>query len=462
MTKQFYYLANCLLGLIVICGVSQSILIIRHPLIVSSDEFVTWFIIVVVISLTKAVLLIRYYNYKRFLAAFTLATISALVYAVFGFVIFKILEDHELVAYYQPLQIINVIVALLYGISLLVSVARKRFWLKLAGIYTLLIGVPTLIILIYVHQTNEQMPLYKLAQWLMIAGDLTPMLFILNFIAELKSQEDIKVSQESTDGLVALLGVPLVFIVLLAGVGLNSALYWGQQNFEVAKKFYNISEGRYYTNGKGDTLFYRLLKPLNYDPHKKYPLVIGLPYGGQPPTDKIRQIEGAAISEFLSDDKNRKKYPAFIFVPNCPAGSGWGGIPNYPSVDTLAYKAIESLDSVFSIDPKRRYIGGVSRGGYGTWHFICMRPDLFAAAIPICGGEDPKCASQIVDVAVWAFHGTKDKNVPVSGSPNMIRGMQQAGAHPKYTEYSNQGHNIWNSTCNTPGLWDWLFAQKKR
>ena len=240
-----------------------------------------------------------------------------------------------------------------------------------------------------------------------------------------------------------------------------SQAYWGKRNFENTKALARLFEARTYVNSKGDKLRYRLLKPLNYDPKKRYPLVVSLPYGGQPGTDTIRQLEGAAAAEILSADSNRKKYPAFILVPNCPAGSGWGGIPKYPSVDTLVYKAITALDTAFSIDAKRRYVTGISRGGYGSWHFICTRPDLFAAAIPVCGGDDPKLASKIINVSVWAFHGAKDHNVPVIGSRGMIEGMKKAGQNPKYTEYPNEGHNIWYQVSITPGLWDWLFAQKK-
>ncbi|MBA4055232.1 MAG: peptidase, partial [Marivirga sp.] len=110
---------------------------------------------------------------------------------------------------------------------------------------------------------------------------------------------------------------------------------------------------------------------------------------------------------------------------------------------------------------KRRYVTGISRGGYGSWHFICTRPDMFAAAIPVCGGGDPSRASNIVDVSVWAFHGAKDKNVPVDGSRHMIEAIKKAGGSPQYTEYENEAHNIWHRVSETPGLWDWLFEQQR-
>jgi predicted peptidase len=77
---------------------------------------------------------------------------------------------------------------------------------------------------------------------------------------------------------------------------------------------------------------------------------------------------------------------------------------------------------------------------------------MFAAAILICGGEDPKLASKIVNVFVWAFHGAKDQNVSVSGSRGMIEAMKKAGLKPKYTEYPNEGHNIGYQVSIMPGF----------
>ena len=125
------------------------------------------------------------------------------------------------------------------------------------------------------------------------------------------------------------------------------------------------------------------------------------------------------------------------------------------------YATINALTDP-GIDAKRRYVTGISRGGYGAWQFICTRPDMFAAAIPVSAGGDPKLASKAVDVAIWAFHGVKDRNVPVSGSRDMIAAIKKAGGHPKYTEYPDEGHNIWDQVSKTPGLWDWLFAQKRK
>ena len=46
------------------------------------------------------------------------------------------------------------------------------------------------------------------------------------------------------------------------------------------------------------------------------------------------------------------------------------------------------------IDKQRIYIAGLSRGGQGTWDAIMRRPELFAAALPMCGAGSSKTAEK--------------------------------------------------------------------
>jgi hypothetical protein len=43
----------------------------------------------------------------------------------------------------------------------------------------------------------------------------------------------------------------------------------------------------------------------------------------------------------------------------------------------------------------------------------------------------------------------------------MVSAIEDAGGHPKYTEFDGAGHNIWEQVKVTPGLWDWMFAQER-
>jgi predicted peptidase len=230
---------------------------------------------------------------------------------------------------------------------------------------------------------------------------------------------------------------------------------------EYLKRIAQPFEARTFVSSTGDSLMYRLMKPLDFDSTRKYPLVVCLHGSSAVGSDNVKQVAATLPAQMLSSVENRKKYPAFLFVPQCPRGFGWGGLPDQPSVDSLVFEAIAAIEKEFLVDTSRRYVSGYSMGGYGAWHFICTRPEMFAAAVPICGGGDPELAKNIVDIPIWAFHGAKDMNVPVAGTRNIIESIKQAGGNPRYTEFPDAAHDIWAEVRQTKELPEWLFTQKR-
>ena len=85
---------------------------------------------------------------------------------------------------------------------------------------------------------------------------------------------------------------------------------------------------------------------------------------------------------------------------------------------------------------------------------------MFAAAVPICGGGDPKYGPKLVNVPIWAFYGARDKAAPVAHSRDMINAIRKAGGNPKYTDYEFAGHGIWDNV-RKEGIMEWMFAQHK-
>lgn len=469
MHKSLYLLLRFLLALMVAAGLLQGML--PYPEIFSQQSFMPWILVTNAIALMAAMLLLKYYYYYGYKATFSAALISTLANLIYAVVICLMLLSRGWESYYLPMLLFSLSANAIYALCLTFSTTGKRYWLRISGIFMLLISLLLLSVTIwslFVPTVTVNGTAGKLSRWITTAGALTPLLFIMHLQSEIRLLKTVNINTPTTKWIGILSGVAgLLALMLTFTVGTMltsesySSIYWEKQNFEKTKALAQLFEAHTFVNNQGDTLYYRLLKPLDYDPGKQYPLVISLPYGGQPGTDPIRQIQGAAAAEMLSTDMNRKKYPAFLFIPHCPPGSGWGGIPNYPSIDSLVYEAIRSLDEQLSIDTTRRYVTGISRGGYGTWNFICTHPEMFAAAIPVCGGGDPALAAKITHVAVWAFHGKHDKNVPVSGSRDIINAIKKAGGTPRYTEYPDEGHNIWYQVSITPGLLDWLFAQRR-
>jgi predicted peptidase len=225
---------------------------------------------------------------------------------------------------------------------------------------------------------------------------------------------------------------------------------------------------------KGQTnLPYRLLKPDGYDKNgtDRYPLVVFLHGSFGRGTDNQKQIR-SGVEEFLKD-ATRKKHPCFLAIPQCPPDKLWFDVsgsdtkgnlplPKSPTESAaLVLDLIEALGNQYRIDKDRIYLTGLSMGGYGTWDLISRRPELFAAAIPICGGGDPAPATQLAKLSIWAFHGDADPLVPIARTRDMIAALKEAGGQPKLTEYKGVSHDAWTTTYKNSEVLDWLFEQKK-
>jgi poly(3-hydroxybutyrate) depolymerase len=74
-------------------------------------------------------------------------------------------------------------------------------------------------------------------------------------------------------------------------------------------------EARQYKDAAGNTLLYRLYKPKDYDPAKKYPLVLFLHGAGERGTDNRAQVRDAL---HWARDEVQSANPSFILAPQCP------------------------------------------------------------------------------------------------------------------------------------------------
>jgi predicted peptidase len=219
-----------------------------------------------------------------------------------------------------------------------------------------------------------------------------------------------------------------------------------------------------------DTMQYRLLYPRNYDKHRHYPLVVFLHGDGERGNDNEKQLY--AMPKALTDSVGRIKYPCFILAPQCPNKRLWVYFPHFPeslkAMDEPTFPAkwtfqlIGQLITTLPIDSGRVYITGYSGGGEGTFDFLTRRPHLFAAAVPLCSVSDTAKAGLIHNIPIWAFHGEKDEINDVKYSRMMIAALKTHGGNPKYTEYPGMGHNIIAKAYQEPGLFDWLFLQRKK
>lgn len=219
-----------------------------------------------------------------------------------------------------------------------------------------------------------------------------------------------------------------------------------------------------YTNTDGDTLNYRQLIS-DYDPISKFPLVIFLHGSGERGDDNESQLLWG-VKNFASP-RVMKMHRPIVIAPQCPKNMSWANFSSQNnSADDLPNKPMQLLIELINqakqnlpIDTSRIYITGLSMGGFGTFDAITRYPDLFAAAVPVCGGGDISKAPQIAHIPIWIFHGALDGAVNSELSRNMLVALTEAGANPGYTQYPETGHFSWIAAYSDEMMIDWLFKQ---
>jgi predicted peptidase len=101
-------------------------------------------------------------------------------------------------------------------------------------------------------------------------------------------------------------------------------------------------------------------------------------------------------------------------------------------------------------------------GGMGTFEMLYRRPDMFAAATPICGNGITQLAeSYATKVPIWIFHGSDDKVVSPKHSLNMAKAIIEAGGSPKMTLYENVSHGSWNNAFEEKDFLKWIHSKSK-
>lgn len=222
---------------------------------------------------------------------------------------------------------------------------------------------------------------------------------------------------------------------------------------------------------KGDTLNYRLLFP-DAAPGRKFPLVIFLHGAGERGSDNDAQLKWGAMS--FATDEMMSTYPAFVVAPQCPLGMTWSNVtrtnnnrlmtlqPEPSKPMALLYGLLQKMKQNPSVDTNRIYITGVSMGGYGTFDALERYPNVFAAAMPVCGGGDTARAASIAHIPMWIVHGSEDATVTPLNSIDMVQALMKAGARPGFSMYPETGHFSWLAAYSNRLAFEWLFRQRKQ
>ena len=233
-----------------------------------------------------------------------------------------------------------------------------------------------------------------------------------------------------------------------------------------------FSYGEYISSGK---LVYRLFSP---EKQGLFPLVVYLHGADAFGNDNEEQLTLHDIGTTFARDSWQASHPCFVLAPQCKPGKHW----SIKSGGGMVCELIQKLSNEDKrIDISRVYIYGYSAGGIGTLRIIKERPELFAAAVSICGATEGDKLDVLKDIPLWLIHAVDDEIVRSAYKTNTVRDsflgshdiyeiLKDTASDIHYTEYEKgymkekygvNPHCTWVPAAEDEEMKQWLFEKRK-
>lgn len=127
-----------------------------------------------------------------------------------------------------------------------------------------------------------------------------------------------------------------------------------------------------------------------------------------------------------------------------------------------ALELVDHLRATLAVDAGRIYVTGFSMGASATWNALALRPDLFAAAIPVAGVPNPADTPRVAATPVWVLHGNRDETLAIQHGRDMYETFRRCrGAKVRFWELKDLGHVVPPPLLAGVEFQRWLFAHRK-
>lgn len=224
------------------------------------------------------------------------------------------------------------------------------------------------------------------------------------------------------------------------------------------------------------TQFCRAYLPADYDPARRWPVVLML-HGNHPASPPYIRYWGVDSRHHPAADR----WPIIWIEPHGRGNSGYIGLGEKDVLNCLA-----AARARFPVDPDRTYLTGGSMGGMGTWQVGTHNVHAFAAIAPVFGGFDLRLhptagrdnpdadrpmerwmaeiqsdfagAEQLRNTPVFVHHGDQDQAADIRFSRHIVGLMQRWGYDVRYHEYPGWGHE---DLGETDEIVEWFLRRSK-
>lgn len=173
---------------------------------------------------------------------------------------------------------------------------------------------------------------------------------------------------------------------------------------------------------KFEDIEYNIYIPENYDPAKKYPMLMFIHDAGTTGNcARVTLEQGIGATVFASPEE-QKKHPCIVVAPQHEKHYPIANDRYWCFDDEHTYKRLlDSLQKEFSVDEDRVYITGQSMGFMTSIQLMLDYPGYFAAALLPAGHWDIEKTATLWDQNVWMFLSEEDK-----GGMRLVEGLPKA------------------------------------
>lgn len=265
-----------------------------------------------------------------------------------------------------------------------------------------------------------------------------------------------------------------------------------------------------FVSAGNDTIYGRYYLPPNFDPTKKYPVIVNY-YGGTTPTARVLE------SRYSSHVYAGLGFIVYILQPSGATGFGqefsarhvnaWGKM----TADEIIEGTKRFCSEHSFVDKDKVGCIGASYGGFMTM-YLQTKTDIFASAISHAGisditsywgegywgysysalasadsypwnaqdmyiGQSPLFSADKINTPILFLHGAADTNVPVGESIQMFTALKLLGKPTAFVQVEGENHHIlhydkrilWNQSIyswfykwlkDDPAWWDALYPAK--
>ncbi len=232
-----------------------------------------------------------------------------------------------------------------------------------------------------------------------------------------------------------------------------------------------ITLGSLKANDKETDLYYRIVKPLNFDPNKKYPVVVYV-YGG--PHSQL--VDNSWMGQARGWDIYMAEKGYIVFTLD-NRGTNNRGI-NFENITHRQLGIIETQDQMTGVeylkslpyvDAERIGVHGWSYGGFMTLNLMLRHPETFKVGVaggPVtdwkyyevmygerymdkpqenpAGYEETSMINRAGDLQgrLMLIHGDEDPTVVMQQSLSFLNSAIKKGTHPDFFIYPGHGHNM--------------------